>query len=167
MDNSSRQSVVVERLPGTMGSGLRYRPRFQGQNRFDLGCSSEMLFAKLRHSKMSALGDQYSHRFAVSDANAFRTSDCEIPNCRAILDGLMPALKAARTAFNFPCVKRAATTSTHCLRDISTASLLPRRFCSPITADNNRSSSWSSRCLTAFGKSAGRTWREGSSLGDG
>jgi hypothetical protein len=28
-------------------------------------------------------------------------SDCEIPNCRAILEGVMPALKAARMAF-FP-----------------------------------------------------------------
>lgn len=36
---------------------------------------------------------QYSHRFAMSDANALRTSDCEIPNCRAILDGVTPALK--------------------------------------------------------------------------
>ena len=106
------------------------------------------------------------HRFALSDAKAFRISDCEIPNCRAILDGVMPALKAARTAFNFPCVKgTAATTSTRCLREISAGDLLPRRFCSAITADSNRSSSWSLRYLIAFGKSAGRTWREGIALG--
>ena len=42
--------------------------------------------------------------------------------------------------------------------------LLARRFCSAMTADSNCSSSWSSSCLTAFGKSAGRTWREGTSL---
>jgi len=103
-----------------------------------------------------------SRRFAISDANALRTSDCEIPNCRAILEGVTPALKAARTAFNFPCVKgTAAATSTRCLREISVESFLPRRFCSAMTADSNCSSSWSSSCLTAFGKSAGTngsTW---------
>src|SRR5215471_7668560 len=52
------------------------------------------------------------HRFALSDAKALRISDCEIPNCRAILDGVMPALKAARTAFNFPCVKGTAATAS-------------------------------------------------------
>jgi hypothetical protein len=30
--------------------------------------------------------------FDLPPANAFRTSDCEIPNCRAIRDGEMPAL---------------------------------------------------------------------------
>jgi hypothetical protein len=40
-----------------------------------------------------------AHRLGSSDANAFRTFDWEIPNCRAIRDGVMPALKAARTAF--------------------------------------------------------------------
>ncbi len=39
------------------------------------------------------------HRFGSSDANAFRTFDCEIPNCLAILAGVMRALKAERTAF--------------------------------------------------------------------
>ena len=93
----------------------------------------------------------YSHRFAVADANALRTSDCEIPNCRAILAGVTPALKAARTAFNFPCVKgTAATTLMRRLGEISAASFLPRRFCSAMTADSNWSSSWSSRRLTAL-----------------
>jgi CobQ/CobB/MinD/ParA nucleotide binding domain len=105
------------------------------------------------------------YRFRISDANALRTSDCEIPNCRAILDGVTPALKAARTAFNFPCVKgTAATASTPSLRETA-ASCFPRRFCSAMTADSNWSSSWSLSCLTAFGKSAGRTWREGIALG--
>jgi hypothetical protein len=40
-----------------------------------------------------------THRFGSSDANAFRTFDCEIPNSRAIRDGVMPALNADRTAF--------------------------------------------------------------------
>ena len=39
------------------------------------------------------------YRFDVSPANALRTFAWEIPNCRAILAGVMPALKAARTAF--------------------------------------------------------------------
>ena len=39
------------------------------------------------------------HRFVSSDANAFLTSDREIPNSRAIRDGVMPALNADRTAF--------------------------------------------------------------------
>jgi len=39
------------------------------------------------------------HLFGSSLANAFRTFDREIPNCLAILAGLMPALKAERTAF--------------------------------------------------------------------
>ena len=41
------------------------------------------------------------YRFHSSDANAFRTFDREIPNCRAIRDGVMPALKAERTAFSY------------------------------------------------------------------
>src|SRR5262249_2315305 len=108
--------------------------------------------------------DMHSHRFAISDANALRTSDREIPNCRAILEGVMPALKAARTAFNFPCVN-GRTTSTRRGSEILGARLLPRRFCSAMTAASNWSSSWSSRCLTAFGKSLGRMWRDGFALG--
>jgi hypothetical protein len=34
--------------------------------------------------------------FDSSDANAFRTFDWDNPNCRAIRDGVMPVLKAAR-----------------------------------------------------------------------
>jgi hypothetical protein len=110
-------------------------------------------------------GRREHYRFRISDANALRTSDCEIPNCRAILEGVTPALKAARTAFNFPWVKgTAATASTPSLRETA-ASCFPRRFCSTMTADSNWSSSWSLSCLTAFGKSAGRTWREGIALG--
>jgi hypothetical protein len=39
------------------------------------------------------------HRFGSSVAKAFLTSDWEIPNSRAILAGVMPALNAERTAF--------------------------------------------------------------------
>ena len=41
----------------------------------------------------------------ASPASAFRTSDWDKPNCRAIRDGLTPTLKAARTAFILPGVK--------------------------------------------------------------
>ena len=79
---------------------------------------------------------------------------------------MTPDLKAARTAFNFPCVNgAAATTSTRRGWEILGASFLPRRSCSAMTADSNWSSSWSSSCLTAFGKSAGRTWPDGIALG--
>jgi len=71
-----------------------------------------------------AAPDMYAHRLAIS-ANALRTSDGEIPNCRAILDGVMPALKAARTAFSFPWVNgAAATTSTRRVPGIFSGKLL-------------------------------------------
>jgi hypothetical protein len=44
------------------------------------------------------LNSHLIHRFVSSDANAFRTSDWEIPNSRAIRDGVMPAMNADRTA---------------------------------------------------------------------
>jgi hypothetical protein len=50
------------------------------------------------------LGRSRTHLDA-SLASAFRTSDWDKPNRRAICDGLTPALKAARTAFSFPGVK--------------------------------------------------------------
>jgi hypothetical protein len=42
------------------------------------------------------------HRFISSLASAFFTSYWEIRNCRAIRDGVKPALKAARIAFSLP-----------------------------------------------------------------
>src|SRR5271165_829579 len=97
----------------------------------------------------------------VSLASALRTSDWDRPNCRAILDGETPALKAARTAFNFPCVKGRATASTRRLREISfdTGGFLPRRCCSASATESNRSRSWSSSRLIALGRSLGRTNR--------
>jgi hypothetical protein len=47
-----------------------------------------------------------SHDLVEADAEAFRTSACEIPNRRAILDGVTPALRAARTAFNLESAER-------------------------------------------------------------
>src|SRR5262249_25146855 len=39
-----------------------------------------------------------------SDASTLRTSDWEIPNCLAMREGVIPALKVARTALTWPCV---------------------------------------------------------------
>ena len=49
-------------------------------------------------------------RTEASDPNTFRTSDWDKPNCRAIDDGLMPALNAARTAFTCPRVNAMVST---------------------------------------------------------
>ena len=56
--------------------------------------------------------DLCSASVVVSDANTFRTSDCDMPNCRAMTDGLMPALNAARTALICRGSKSSAPTST-------------------------------------------------------
>src|SRR6516164_2314027 len=78
-------------------------------------------------------------------------------------DGVIPALNAARTAFNFPCVKGATTASAPRLSEPSweTGSFLPRRFCSAVTAASSRSSSSSVSRLIAFGRSVGKICRDG------
>src|SRR5262247_1156126 len=50
-----------------------------------------------------------------SDASALRTSDWEIPNCLAMREGVIPALKVARTALTWPCVN-ATLGSSGCRR---------------------------------------------------
>jgi hypothetical protein len=96
----------------------------------------------------------------VSEANAFLTSDCEIPNCRAMRDGVMPALKVARTAFSFPDVKTVGTSSCCRLRGLlPDGTFLPRRFCSASMAESNRSRSRSSSRLIALAKSLGKISR--------
>jgi hypothetical protein len=108
---------------------------------------------------------------AVSDANTFLTSDWDMPNCRAICDGLMPALSAARTALTCPRVNEtfAASVCPLCLDDDCFAAdsfvgfgwalggNLPRRSASWTDAVMSRSSSVSVRYLTALGRSLGRT----------
>jgi len=93
-----------------------------------------------------------------SDINAFLTTDCEIPNCRAMRDGVIPALKATRTALSFPDVKAMGTGSACRLRGLlcDTATFLPRRFCPASTAESNRSRSRSLSRLIALAKSLGR-----------
>lgn len=94
----------------------------------------------------------YRARVAVSDASTLRTSDWDNPNCRAIKDGLMPALNAARTALI--CPRGNETVATSCRlwsvrddrfgTDSSNSPLggdLPRRFASSTHAVISRSSS--------------------------
>jgi hypothetical protein len=104
----------------------------------------------------------------ATPASAFRTSDCEIPNCRAIRDGVTPALKAARTAFNFPLVNGSGTCSTRRLRGLSSKSggFLPRRCCSAEATATNWSSSASVSRFIAFGRSLGRMCRTALPVGD-
>ena len=47
----------------------------------------------------------------LSDFSAVRTSDWDKPNCRAMRAGVMPALKAARTAFSCPRVNDPAAST--------------------------------------------------------
>jgi hypothetical protein len=100
-------------------------------------------------------------------------------------EGVTPALKAARTAFNFPCVKGTSVIST-CLRffvggdctfiklgrmsnrwrevckSASTPwGVLPRRFSSSRVVACRKSNSPSLRCLMALGRFLGRTCRGG------
>jgi hypothetical protein len=94
-------------------------------------------------------------------ASAFRTSDGDKPNCRAIRDGVMPALKAARTALTCPRVNETATGSGCRFAGGLSVGMdhLPLRFASASATASNRSSSSSSRCLTALGRSLGKTCR--------
>jgi hypothetical protein len=74
-------------------------------------------------------------------ATALRTSDREIPKCRAIRDGVTPALKAVRTTLIFAWVNEAATAFTRRLGEASAdIAGFPRRR-SRSTAASNRSSS--------------------------
>ena len=84
-----------------------------------------------------------------------------MPNCLAIFEGLTPALKAERTALNFPGVNETGAVSTGRLLGVfaGEGGFLPRRCCSAITAAISCSSSWSLRCLIAAGKSLGKTCR--------
>jgi hypothetical protein len=116
-----------------------------------------------------AIGSRPHFRLEASPASAFRTSEWEIPNCRAIRDGVIPALKAARTAFNFPLVNGSGTSSTRRLRELSSkpGGFLPRRCFSAKAAVTNWSSSASVSRLIAFGRFLGRTCRTAAVGGKG
>src|SRR5215211_8085043 len=51
-------------------------------------------------ARLVASAGQRPNLRSCSEASAFLTTDCEIRNCRAIVEGLTPALNAARTAFS-------------------------------------------------------------------
>jgi hypothetical protein len=128
-------------------------------------------FAEKREALVIARGGAGAGQVALlrSDpcASAFLTSDCEMPNCLAIADGLTPALKAARTAFSLPVVKPALVVA---LRRSSFASaswfgffglggVRPRRSDSTVTAVSSASISPSSNRFRAPAKSVGKEWR--------
>jgi hypothetical protein len=135
----------------------------------------------LKFGKMS-LDRHMIHRFRSSDANAFLTSDWDIPNCRAIREGVTPALKAARTAFNFPCAKgggsaistrrrfsvggdcifvKLGRTSNRrrklCKSVSASCGILPRRFRSSRVVACRESSSVSLKCFMALGRFFGKS----------
>jgi len=92
-------------------------------------------------------------------ASAFLTSECEIPNCRAIVEGLTPALKAARTAFSLAVGKEAKRSSTGAWRGCGFAltgtfasirlGSRPRRSASAVIAASSASISLSSSRFSA------------------
>src|SRR5262245_38397900 len=61
------------------------------------------------------VGEIYLPSLRDSDASTLRTSDWEIPNCLAMREGVIPALKAARTALTWPRVN-ATLGSSGCRR---------------------------------------------------
>jgi hypothetical protein len=105
-----------------------------------------------------------------SEASAFLTSVCEIPNWRAIAEGLTPALKAARTAFSLPVVRDPPPASMGAWWGCVFASAAnfsfdrcaesrPRRSASVVTAESSASISRSPSCLSAPARSFGKKWR--------
>jgi hypothetical protein len=96
----------------------------------------------------------------LSDFSAVRTSDWDKPNCRAMRAGVMPALKAARTAFSCPRVNETGASTFRLGKRLSVGVVsLPLRFASASVTTSRRSSSSSLRCLTALGRSLGKTCR--------
>ena len=94
----------------------------------------------------------------LSDFSAARTSPWDKPNCRAIRVGVMPALKAARTAFSCPRVNETGASTFRLGERLSVGVVsLPLRFASASVTTSRRSSSSSLRCLTALGRSLGKT----------
>ena len=89
-------------------------------------------------------------------ASAFLTSDCEIPNCLAIANGLTPALKAARTAFSLLVVNEPAPSWRRCgfasatgFSFAGSGGRRPRRSASVVTAASSASISTSSNRFSA------------------
>jgi hypothetical protein len=103
----------------------------------------------------------HTHYFLASPANVLCTSDRDMPNSRAIRAGVTPALKAARTAFNFPCGNGGESPSAfRCRRPFSGTEGFFRRARSSSATETNLSSCSSSRCLIAASRSLGKIYRE-------
>ena len=92
-----------------------------------------------------------------------------MPNCRAIAEGLTPALKAARTAFSLPVVNEPAA----CPAGVASAvgfsfarlgGSRPRRSASVVTAASRASISALSSRFSAPARSWGKKWRGGARL---
>jgi len=94
-----------------------------------------------------------------SVASAFLTSDCEIPNFRAIAEGLTPALNAARTAFSLPFVSECPASSSVGTFDAEGLGNRPRRSASLVTAASRVSTSVSSKRCSAPARSFGSKYR--------
>src|SRR5262249_32512384 len=62
-----------------------------------------------------SVGEIYLPSLRDSDASTLRTSDWETPNCLAMREGVIPALRAARTALTRPRVN-ATLGSSGCRR---------------------------------------------------
>jgi hypothetical protein len=97
--------------------------------------------------------------------SAFLTSDYEIPNCRAITEGLTPEMNAARTALSLPVVNEPAPPSAAgrfeadaTVFDAERVGLRPRRSASLVTAVRRLSISVSSKRFSAPARSWGKKW---------
>jgi hypothetical protein len=102
----------------------------------------------------------YAFRFEAPVESALRTCDNDKPNCRAIRAGVMPALEAARMAFSCPRVKEISASIIFVDEGLSVGkNRLPLCSASASVAASRRSSSSLLRCLTAPGRSLGRTCR--------
>jgi hypothetical protein len=98
-------------------------------------------------------------------ASAVLISVCEMPNCRAIAEGLTPALKAARTAFSLPVVNEPVPAGRIFDR---LGGSRRRRSASVVTAASRASISALSSRFSAPARSLGKKWRgRGAASGSG
>ncbi len=76
------------------------QPQREGRRRYTLRVTHyDMMYTCiLKRAVPHPRNEAQRLRSGLSEASAFRTSDCDSPNCRAIMDTLTPALNPARTA---------------------------------------------------------------------
>jgi hypothetical protein len=99
---------------------------------------------------LNAFGQSMLPLFEASVASGLRTSDWDKPNCRAMRPGVMPTLKAARTAFSCPRVNETGASAVRLIRKCFAVSVvsLPRLFASANVTASTRSNSSSLRCFS-------------------